>query len=178
MYIVVITGSPQPQGPAMLLAENFMAGAARNGHEIFRFDAAQETIYPCLGCGRCHRDGPCDQGDAIEFKLMPELIRADLIVLATPVQYAGMSGQLKIAIDRFYARSKQVSGKQAVLLAASDQPGETVMRSLGLHYDALLKYLKWDDRGRVLSDASIEDEPAIWQTYLAEAYRLGKSISA
>ena len=40
MKILVLTGSPRKNGNSNILAENFIKGAAEQGHEIVRFDAA------------------------------------------------------------------------------------------------------------------------------------------
>ena len=54
MRIVVITGSPHRHGTSALLADRFIQGAQEAGHEVFRFDAAFETVHPCLACEKCH----------------------------------------------------------------------------------------------------------------------------
>ena len=57
MKITVITGSPHRKGTSALLADEFIRGAKESGHKVFRFDAAFETLHPCLGCGRCGSTG-------------------------------------------------------------------------------------------------------------------------
>lgn len=52
MKIVVLTGSPHKQGTSGLLAEKFIEGAKKAGHEIFRFDAAFSNVHPCIGCDK------------------------------------------------------------------------------------------------------------------------------
>ncbi|RLA95609.1 MAG: hypothetical protein DRG83_18410 [Deltaproteobacteria bacterium] len=64
-------------------------------------------INRCLSCGRCHtKQHPLqcvyDGKDDVRavFKKMAE---ADLIIYATPVYVFGMSGLLKIFLERMYA---------------------------------------------------------------------------
>ena len=98
MNIVLITSSPHPknESTSIYLADRFTEGAKSAGHNVFTFDAAHEETHPCQGCDKCGMDGPCVFKDAIENKLMPKMLAADLIVLTTPLYYFGMSAQLKI----------------------------------------------------------------------------------
>ena len=59
-------------------------------------------IRPCTGCVHCGYEGPCVQRDGMA-DLRARLLEADMMALATPLYYYGMSAQLKIAIDRFCA---------------------------------------------------------------------------
>ena len=42
--IVVITGSPRKKGNSLSMTEAFVEAAAKNGHSVIRFDAAQSNI--------------------------------------------------------------------------------------------------------------------------------------
>lgn len=153
MKITVITGSPHKNGTSALLAEKFIEGAQKAGHEVFRFNAAFEDTHPCLGCDRCGMDGPCVQNDAIEQKLMPELLKADLVVFVTPLYYYGMSAQLKIVVDRFYSRAGKVAGhgRKAILMSTAYNSADWTMTALMEHYKTLVRYLAWQDFGTVLA---------------------------
>ncbi len=81
MKIVVINSSPhsETQSTSRYLAQKFVEGAKSAGHEIFIFDAANETTNPCKGCNHCGIDGYCIFNDAIQTKLMPQMLAADLL---------------------------------------------------------------------------------------------------
>ena len=87
MKIVVINSSPhaRDESTSIYLSDRFSAGAVSAGHQVFTFDGANEETHPCRGCDICHMNGPCVFSDAIENKLMPELLSADMIVLVTPL---------------------------------------------------------------------------------------------
>lgn len=42
--IVVITGSPRKKGNSLSMTEAFIEAAAKNGHSVIRFDAAQSNV--------------------------------------------------------------------------------------------------------------------------------------
>ena len=153
MKIVVISSSPHPknESTSIYLADKFTEGAKSAGHEVFTFDAANEDTHPCRGCDKCNMDGPCIYQDAIEQKLMPKMLEADMLVLVTPLYYYGMSAQLKIVIDRFYSRTGRLHDKKSVLMATAYNSADWTMGALVDHYDTLVRYMNWNNVGKVLA---------------------------
>ena len=151
MKIVVINSSPhsEERSTSRYLAQKFVEGATSAGHEIFIFDAANEETNPCQGCDQCGMDGACIFDDAIENKLMPQMLRADLLVLVTPLYYFGMSAQLKIIVDRFYSRTTRLSGKKSMIIATAWNTADWTMEALQSHYETLVRYMSWQDVGQI-----------------------------
>ncbi len=151
MKIVVINSSPhsESQSTSRYLAQKFVDGAKSAGHEVFIFDAANEKTNPCRGCDQCGMDGACIFDDAIENKLMPEMLKADLLVLVTPLYYFGMSAQLKTVVDRFYARTTKISGKKSMIIATAWNSADWTMEALQNHYETLVRYMSWQDVGQI-----------------------------
>ena len=152
MKIVVITSSPHPydESTSIYLADRFTKGATQAGHEVFTFDAANSETHPCRGCDQCHMDGPCIWKDDIENALMPKMLEADLLVLTTPLYYFGMSAQLKTIVDRFYSRTGRLHGKKSILMATAYNRDDWTMAALVDHYDTLVRYMEWQDVGKVI----------------------------
>ena len=176
MKIVVVTGSPHKEGTSALLADRFIEGAQSVGHTVYRFNAAFEDIHPCLGCDRCGMDGDCIQNDAIQQKLMPQLLQADLIVLATPLYYYGMSTQIKTVIDRFYARIEKLQNKKSILMATAWNSADWTMSSLVKHYESLVQYMKWQDIGKVLAIGCGYRSAIERSDFPNQAYQMGVNI--
>ncbi len=151
MKIVVINSSPhsESQSTSRYLAQKFVDGAKTVGHEIFIFDAANEKTNPCRGCDKCGMDGDCIFNDAIQTKLMPQMLEADLLVLVTPLYYFGMSAQLKVIVDRFYSRTTRLSGKKSIMIATAWNTADWTMEALKNHYETLVRYMSWQDVGQV-----------------------------
>ena len=142
MKILVMSGSPHLNGTTALLRDSFVEGALSAGHTVNVFDAAHEEIHPCLGCNHCRTSGNgCIYKDGME-KLNPLLLDADCVVFVTPLYYFGMSAQLKLAIDRFFANNTLLRSqkKKAILLAACGDKDEWAMAALTAHYKAILHY--------------------------------------
>lgn len=151
MKIVVISSSPHSdkESTSKYLAQKFIEGAKSKGHEIFTFDAAREETHPCQGCDHCGMDGDCVFKDAIETKLMPQMLAADLLVLVTPLYYYGMSSQLKTVIDRFYSRTEKLHHKKSMIMATAWNNADWTMTALKTHYETLVRYMEWEDVGQV-----------------------------
>lgn len=176
MKITVITGSPHKAGTSALLADKFIAGAEKNGHKVFRFNAAFKNIHACTGCNACGMNGPCVFKDDIERELMPELLDSDMIVLVTPLYYYDMSAQLKTVIDRMHGRLRSFDGKKSILMATAWNSAGWTFDALVDHYDSLVEFMHWQDMGKVLALGS-GTRRMIEETELPEqAERLGMSI--
>ncbi|MBQ7705273.1 MAG: flavodoxin family protein [Selenomonadaceae bacterium] len=178
MKIVVINSSPhsETQSTSRYLAQKFIEGAKSKGHEIFTFDAANEETHPCRGCNSCGMDGPCIFQDAIEKNLMPEMLKADLLVLVTPLYYYGFSAQLKTVIDRFYSRTERLHRKKSIIMATAWNSADWTMTALKTHYETLVRYMEWQDVGQVWAVGCGYRSAVENSEFGDAAYRIGASL--
>ncbi len=178
MKIVVINSSPhsEEQSTSRYLAQRFVEGAKSRGHEIFTFDAANEDTHPCRGCDTCGMDGDCIFNDAIQTKLMPKMLEADLLVLVTPLYYFGMSAQLKTVVDRFYSRTTRLNNKKSLLLATAWNSADWTMQALDNHYETLVRYMNWNSVGKVLATGSGTRSMVENSEFGDAAYKIGASL--
>ena len=102
--ILILNGSPRIHGNTAALIDAFTAGAEAAGHTITRFDLAALDIHGCRGCLGGGKDPrhPCVQRDGMDA-VYPAYMAADVVVLASPMYYWSISGQLKCAFDRLFA---------------------------------------------------------------------------
>ena len=82
----------------------FCEGLECAGHEWDVYDIFKMNIHGCLACEYCHTkgNGQCVQKDDMQ-SIYEQLQEAEMLVIASPIYYHGLSGQLKCTIDRFYA---------------------------------------------------------------------------
>ena len=177
MKIVVLEGSPNKNGSTHMLADCFRQGAQEAGHTVELVDVAHAKVNPCIGCIRCGYDGPCVQKDDVDA-IRAKILGADMLVLATPLYYFGMSAQLKAVIDRFCAFNGSIQRKRmksALLAVAWNDDGET-FDALASHYEALVRYLNWKDMGKVLGLGCGTPSMTGHSPYPQQAYQLGKRL--
>ena len=178
MHIVVLTGSPRQQGTTSLLADNFVEGAQRCGHTVVRFDAAFREVHPCRGCNTCQRGvQSCVIQDDMQT-LYPDLVRADLVVLVSPLYYHSMSSQLRMVIDRFRAIDSHLagSGKQTILLMAGASVVPTVFDGAVATFRETARYLGWKDRNLLLAFGCRNREDIERTNYPERAYAMGREL--
>lgn len=107
MKILVLNGSPRPNGNTAAMVNAFIEGAGENGNDITVVPVCSRHIAGCLACEYCHTkgNGTCIQQDDMQ-EVYPVLDAAEMIVLASPVYYHSFTGQLQCAINRIYALDK------------------------------------------------------------------------
>ena len=147
MNILVLNGSPRPNGNTAAMVNAFVEGATENGHNITVVSVCQTKIAGCLACEYCHTkgEGKCVQKDDMQ-EIYPVLEEAEMIVLASPIYYHSLTGQLQCAINRIYALDKPKNLKKAALILSSGD--EKVYDGAIYEYqNSFLNYLKLENMG-------------------------------
>lgn len=178
--IVILNGSPRKNGNTTALTAEFTKGAKEAGNDVTEFFLGSMKINGCKGCfgGHSSKEYPCVQQDDMN-KIYPLVKECDIVVLATPLYYWNMSGQIRIAIDRLFALEEgdgnllRGHDRSSVLLMAGEGYGFDDVVS---YYDHLLEHLKWENLGHVLAGGNGEIGDIKGKIELQEAYELGKSI--
>ena len=102
MKVIAIDGGPRKKGSTTTLVSHIMKGAEKKGAETEIISLYDLNYSGCHGCLYCKSHDSCAQDD--DMNIVYEKIRdADVILFATPVYFAQMTGHLKICIDRLYA---------------------------------------------------------------------------
>jgi NAD(P)H-dependent FMN reductase len=101
MYIVAFNGSPRRKGNTTLLLHEFMRGAQEAGADTEELIAEELQLKYCRGCLRCNVLKRCsitaDDWGAVSQKI----VRADVLVFASPIYFHHLTASLKKVIDRF-----------------------------------------------------------------------------
>ncbi len=97
--VVVISSSPRVCGNSEIMAKSFAEGARNAGHKVEVVLLRDICLEFCKGCLACQKTGKCVIGGDVE-KVLEKIVSSDVLVLATPVYFYGMSGQLKTLLDR------------------------------------------------------------------------------
>ena len=129
--ILVLSSSPRKKSNSGSLCAEFMRGAREAGHQAEKIALREKTIAHCIACEACQRNsGVCVHKDDMGA-ILEKMIAADVIVLATPVYFYSMCGQMKTFIDRVYARYTEIVGKECYLiLTAADSDVKNMERTV------------------------------------------------
>ena len=102
MRVIAINGSARKDGNTSALIRHVFAPLEEAGYECELIELARMDVRGCTACGRCakERDGVCygrrdDGNDVISAAL-----KADALILASPVYYGDITPELKSIIDR------------------------------------------------------------------------------
>ncbi|MCI8440962.1 MAG: flavodoxin family protein [Provencibacterium sp.] len=177
--IIILNGSPRKNGNTSALVRAFREGAESSGHTVTEFFLDGMNIHGCKGCfgGGKDREHPCVQRDDME-KIYPAYKEADVVVLATPLYYWTISGQLKCAFDRLFAVAEcdpnlhNPKKECALLMAAEGYDFEETV----YWYERLEKHLGWKSAGKVLCGGVMALGDIEGRSELNDARELGKIL--
>lgn len=174
--IVVLVGSMRRKGNTATLVSSFAEGAKANGNEVSVVSVADYKVTPCTGCNVCRKtvDKRCCVKDDMA-KVFDTLKEADVIVLASPVYFYGISARLKAIIDRLHqpARSELKVKRLGLLLVAADTL-PAVFDAIKLQYKLVLDYFSLTTIGEVFAYGVEAVGDIVGKDILEEAYALGK----
>jgi Multimeric flavodoxin WrbA len=98
--VLILSSSPRKGGNSDMLCNQFAQGASEAGYQVEKIRLAELDINYCTGCGVCfEKKMLCSQKDDMA-EVLEKMVAADVIVLATPVYFYTMCGQMKTLIDR------------------------------------------------------------------------------
>ena len=97
--VLIISTSLRKNSNSGKLAEAFADGAREAGHDAEIVTLIGKSIAFCKGCLACQKNGECViRDDASD--IVKKMLKADVLVFATPIYYYEMSGQMKTMLDR------------------------------------------------------------------------------
>ena len=174
--IVILVGSMRRGGNTDQLARKFAEGASvHNSVEII--SVADYKVAPCIGCNTCFtREGnACFNHDM--DAVCEKLRRADVLVIASPVYFYGISAELKAIIDRLHTPMRNTFAiRKLVLLLVGAANLPNLFDPILLQYQMILDFFHLQDCGKVLVSGVKDKGDIIGHPALDEAYRLGQSI--
>ena len=127
--VLILAGSPRKGGNSDILCDAFAKGAAEAGHQVEKIYVQQLRIGGCMACYGCRGTGVCVQRDDMA-SVLEKLIAADVIVLATPVYFYSMDGQMKTLIDRTLPRYTEIRDKEFYFIATAAAGAGAMQRTM------------------------------------------------
>ena len=175
--VLILSASPRKGGNSDTLCDQFLRGAKESGHQAEKVFLRDKKIGYCTGCGVCNKTHQCAQDDDMA-EVLEKMVKADVIVMATPVYFYTMNAQMKTVIDRVAPRYSEVSDKDFYyLLTAADSDPKMLERTLegfrGFTEDCLTNP---QERGVVYGVGLWEIGDVQKSPALKQAYEMGKGV--
>lgn len=186
MKVLGIMGSPRVKGNTDLLLDEALKGAQSQGAEIEKIIVDKLKIAPCKEYYGCLRDGNCVIRDDMD-NIYPKLLKADRIIIASPMFFYGVTSQLKALIDRCqaiwarkYVLKQKLSDKErkGAFIAVGATKGKQLFDGsilvIKYFYQAIeVSYVDELLIRGVDKKGEIKDQPIA----LSEAFELGKRLA-
>lgn len=132
MNVLIISSSPRKEGNSDVLCDRFAKGASEAGHAVEKVMLRDKDISPCNACYTCMETHSCAIKDDMA-DIFPKLMKAGVILLASPVYFYSVSAQMKALIDRCLVDHKSLAGKQFYfIITATDPQREAAEGTLAL----------------------------------------------
>jgi len=183
--VLGIMGSPRIKGNTDLLLEEALKGAKSQGAEVEKIVVDKLKISPCKEYLGCFKDGNCVIRDDMD-DIYPKLLGADVVIIASPMFFYGVSSQAKALIDRCQAlwarkhilkQSLPNSGRKGAFIAVGATKGKRLFEgailtvkyffeAIGVEYADELLIRGVDARGE------IKEHPIA----LSDAFELGERV--
>ncbi len=154
--ITCLLGSPRPKGNSAAIAKRFCETAEKLGAQITTFALNKLTYKGCQACMTCKTKlDKCVLKDDLG-QVLDSIREADVLVMATPVYYADVSGQMKAFIDRTFSYlvpdymtnsnpSRLSAGKKLVFIQTQGQPEESQYADVFPRYDFFFNWYGFKD---------------------------------
>lgn len=132
--VAVVLGSPRNPGNSQTIAARIASVAEQAGAQVQTFDLYRMKFHGCIACMGCktHAD-ECVLKDDLTLALRA-MHEADVLIMASPVYFGEVTGELKRCIDRMYSLmppdylngnpTRLSPGKKCVFVLTQGSPSE------------------------------------------------------
>jgi multimeric flavodoxin WrbA len=183
--VLVLEGSPR-QGNTACVTDWVLAGMGR-GLKVERVrvcDLAVHECQECFACSKSKKEAGCAQQDEMA-ELYDRIVDADLVLWTSPIFCWGITGQLKVVLDRCFAlltgEDLLKGNKWALVLTAGGnhydgadlavQMFSRLARFGGIDYLGQYVAANCSDRAKLRRDMTIREQARSFGRELATALK-------
>ncbi len=118
--VLIINGSLRVRGNTDTLVTSLLEGAKNTGVTVRQYFLRDQKVADCRGCYFCYKNSRCAIKDDMQ-EIHGAIQGSDLLVLASPLYWWGVTGLMKTFIDRLYlyyprANTGMIAGKKAIIM--------------------------------------------------------------
>ncbi len=154
MHVVAIMGSPRREGNSCSLAKVIINRVASAGASVDTYILNQMSFRGCQGCSACKgKSDKCIVRDELT-PVLQAVIDCDVLLLATPIYWGDISGQMKLFIDRTYSflkpdfkdrpdKHRLPPGKYLIWVETQGAENEALFKDVFERYNNFFSQLKY-----------------------------------
>ena len=174
--VLILSGSPRKNGNSDILCDEFMRGAVESGNEVEKIRISEKNIGFCKGCCDCQDTGVCVIKDDMA-EILQKIIDTDIIVFASPIYCYSISAQLKVVIERTFARITEVKDKEFYyIVSAADAELEIAQTTIAC-FRGYIGCIEGAKECGIIYGMGVYKKGEIRNTKeMVEAYSMGKNI--
>lgn len=187
--VVIINGSLRVHGNTDTLLANLLNGIKKTNITTIQYLLRDKNIEGCNGCYYCYNNSSCSIKDDMQ-EIHRELHNSDLLILASPLYWWGVTGLMKTFIDRLYLyypkrNAALIAGKKAIIITPMHvneaEHGEKAYKSeiepITMTYKYILKRLGIDILDIIFFPGLNNKGDAEKNTkYLNSIYQIGEQL--
>ncbi len=119
--VLILNGATRINGNTDLILKTIIEKSENTEVKINQINLRKKKIADCIGCFQCEDDDKCSIKDDMK-EIREEINKSDLLIFASPVYWWGVTGVMKIFIDRLYfyyssINKKLIKGKKAIIVS-------------------------------------------------------------
>ncbi|HOW13666.1 flavodoxin family protein [Methanosarcina sp.] len=175
--VLILSASPRKGGNSDLLCDQFMLGAKEAGNAVEKIFLRDKEINYCTGCGTCfNMEKNCPQKDDMP-EALEKMIAADVIVMATPVYFYTMNGQMKTLIDRTCSRYTEINDKEFYFIATAADDNKQAMERTFEGFRGFTSCLEGaNEKGVIYGIGAWNIGDIKGSKAMEQAYEMGKAV--
>lgn len=129
MKVVLISGSPKPNGNTAQLMQECAKVIEEHGVETEIVSFSGMKIEACIGCLKCSKTGECASDDGLN-DIIKKIRSAEGLIVGTPVYFGTARGDVMCALQRIGYVSRNtdnfLTGKVGGPVAVARRGGQTL----------------------------------------------------
>ncbi|MFW2368332.1 MAG: flavodoxin family protein [Desulforhopalus sp.] len=189
MKVVSIIGSPRPGGNTVALTEAVTSVLEQSGAQVSSYMLNKLNVRGCQACMACKGDNDrCVLNDDLT-QVLEDVIESDIIIMAFPVYWGEMTGQMKLFIDRTYSflkpgymeredKHRLPPGKKLVWIQVQGAENADQFDDIFARYNQFFEQLNYFSKTYLLRGCGVNALGAVSERpdLLAEARDIGKEL--
>lgn len=184
--IVTFLGSPRKNGHSSALAREIAKGAKDAGFEVKEYNLNDKGIRGCQSCFYCREHKGCSVKDYLA-PMYEDIVKAEAIVVASPIYYAQITGQTKIWLDRTFPFSSgslaeghfgsRLPGKKAITVFSQNHGDPDAYKSaMDWLHGFFVNLYEWNVVATLTACRELDKNTEEFKKLLERAYSVGKEL--